>query len=74
MRKNCLRKTYTPAVNTSSYTLPTTAHYLAEDLCVGDGKCDQTERSELNKPDITSNEEFLSAVCSTRCGCVRMDK
>jgi len=46
MRENCLRKTYSPAVNTSLYSLSTTSHYLAEDLFVGAGQCDQTEWNE----------------------------
>jgi len=42
-----LRKTYTPAVNISFYSVSTTAHYLAEDLFLGARQCDQTERNEL---------------------------
>jgi hypothetical protein len=48
MRENCLRKTYSPAVNTSFSSVSTAAHYLAEDLFVGAGQCDQTERNELS--------------------------
>ena len=47
MKENCLRKTNTPAVKASFYSLSTAAHYLAEDLFVGAGQCDQTERNEL---------------------------
>ena len=47
MTANCLRNTYSPAVNISFYSLSTTAHYLAADLFVVTGQCDQTERKGL---------------------------